>query len=66
VLLTVRIVFHRVRALRVWASYLDRSQEMDIPSLRALLRPPRTSLTVRLRRRYRETGSAAPGRSRPT
>jgi predicted PurR-regulated permease PerM len=66
VLLTVRIVFHRVRALRVWASYLDRSQEMDIPSLRALLRPPRTSLTVRLRRRHHETGSAAPGRSRPT
>ena len=55
VLLTVRIVFHRVRSLRVWASYLDRTQEIDIPSLRALLRPPRTSITRRLRRRSRET-----------
>ena len=58
VLLTVRIVFHRVRSLRVWASYLDRTQEIDIPSLRALLRPPQTSVTRRLRRRSRETPRA--------
>ena len=66
VLLTVRIVFHRVRALRVWASYLDRTQEIDIPSLRALLHPPRMSVTRRLRRRSRETarGAAAPVVSR--
>ena len=62
VLLTVRIVFHRVRSLRVWASYLDRTQEIDIPSLRALLRPPRTSVTRRLRRRGRES---TPGRNAP-
>ena len=54
VLLTVRIVFHRVRSLRMWASYLDRAQEIDIPSLRSLLRPPRTSISRRLRRRIRE------------
>ena len=66
VLLTVRIVFHRVRSLRVWASYLDRTQEIDIPSLRALLHPPRVSVTRRLRRRSRETarGAAAPVVSR--
>jgi predicted PurR-regulated permease PerM len=59
VLLTVRIVFHRVRSLRVWASYLDKTQEIDIPSLRSLLRPPRTSVTRRLRRRGREVPASS-------
>ena len=55
-----------VRSLRVWASYLDRTQEIDIPSLRALLHPTRMSVTRRLRRRSRETarGAGAPVVSR--
>ncbi len=45
VLLGVRIAFHRVRALRGWAAYLDRGRE--IPSLRALIRPPREKRSMR-------------------
>lgn len=47
VLLGLRIACHRVRALRAWAAYLDRGRE--VPSLRALIRPPKERRTLRPR-----------------
>ena len=42
VLLCLRIACHRIRGMRKWAAYLDRGG--DIPSLRSLMRAPRSQV----------------------
>lgn len=55
VLLGVRIACKRVRALRGWAAYLDRGRE--VPSLRALIRPPKEKRPSRAARAVARTAT---------
>jgi predicted PurR-regulated permease PerM len=60
VLLALRIACHRIRGLRKFAAYLDRGG--DIPSLRALMRAPKSAPSARAMHSVRRgvAGAAAP------
>src|SRR5262249_41675656 len=61
VLLGLRIAFHRIRAMRKWAMYLERNGD-DVPSLRSLMRSPRI---LRVRAAHAGVGRVGATRQAP-